>query len=141
VPDPEPDTQPDDQPDDRTDLHAAVLAANRRFYEAFEARDIDAMSDAWEHSERVVCTHPGWSTLRSWARVGASWAAIFGGPQRLQFIVTEERSEVLGDLAWVVCDENILGNTGSGTVAAFNVFARQDDGRWLVVAHHGSPVA
>ena len=32
-----------------------VLAANRRFYEAFEASDIDAMSDVWVHDDGVVC--------------------------------------------------------------------------------------
>ncbi|MDQ4098748.1 MAG: DUF4440 domain-containing protein, partial [Actinomycetota bacterium] len=26
------------------------------------------MSRVWEHSERVVCTHPGWATLRGWSR-------------------------------------------------------------------------
>ena len=44
----------------------AVLEANQAFYEAFEARDIDAMSELWEHTDRVVCTHPGWATLRGW---------------------------------------------------------------------------
>ena len=37
-----------------------VLAANRAFYAAFEARDIDALSDVWEHSDRSTCVHPGW---------------------------------------------------------------------------------
>jgi hypothetical protein len=37
----------------------AVIAANRAFYEAFEERDIDAMSDLWEHGDDVVCTRPG----------------------------------------------------------------------------------
>ena len=41
----------------------AVLEANQAFYEAFEARDIDAMSELWEHTDRVVCTHPGSATL------------------------------------------------------------------------------
>jgi ketosteroid isomerase-like protein len=118
----------------------AVLAANARFYEAFEARDLDAMSDLWEHSERCFCTHPGWPTLRAWARVGSSWAAIFGGPQQLQFIVTDEVVAVQGGVAWVTCVENILGNTGNGSIAATNVFARDESGGWLVVGHHGSPV-
>ncbi|MGE3327232.1 MAG: nuclear transport factor 2 family protein, partial [Acidimicrobiia bacterium] len=51
------------------DEREAVLAANRAFYEAFERRDFDAMSDAWEHSDAVVCTHPGWRPLHGWAQV------------------------------------------------------------------------
>src|SRR5204863_3613287 len=49
-----------------------VLAANRRFYEAFEASDIDAMSDVWVHDDGAVCTHPGWATLHGWAAIAAS---------------------------------------------------------------------
>jgi ketosteroid isomerase-like protein len=120
---------------------AAVLAANTRFYEAFEAQDMDAMSDLWERSERCWCTHPGWATLRAWARVGSSWAAIFGGPQQLQFIVTDEHVDVVGDIAWVTCVENVLGNTGNGSIASVNLFARQPDGTWRVVGHQGTPVA
>ena len=87
-----------------------VLAANRRFYEAFEAGDIDAMSDVWVHDDDVVCTHPGWATLHGWAAISASWFALFHNDQSLQFIVTNERARVAGDVAWVSCDENILGD-------------------------------
>ena len=63
-----------------------VRAANRRYYEAFEQRDLDAMSDVWHHADDVVCTHPGWKTLHGWGAVAGSWFALFGGPQQLQFI-------------------------------------------------------
>ena len=59
--------------------HDAVHAAHQAFYEAFEARDLDAMSDVWEHSDRIVCTHPGWGALRGWGAVSGSWFALFGG--------------------------------------------------------------
>ena len=119
----------------------AVLQANRAFYEAFEARDFDAMSDLWEHHDDVVCTHPGWQSLRGWGAVGGSWMALLANAQRLQFIVTNEAAGVRGPVAWVTCDENLLDGAASGTVAALNVFARSDDGQWRIVAHHGSGVA
>lgn len=119
----------------------AVRRANRAFYEAFEARDLDAMSAVWEHADRAVCTHPGWSTLRGWAAVAASFFALFQNSQRLQFILTEEHVEVGGDVAWVSLDENILDIETSVTVAALNLFVRQDDGDWRMVAHHGSPIS
>ena len=34
---------------------ADVYAANRRFYDAHESRDLGGMSAVWEHSDRVVC--------------------------------------------------------------------------------------
>jgi ketosteroid isomerase-like protein len=119
---------------------AEVRALNRRFYDAFEARDLDVMSDVWEHSDRVACTHPGWRTLHGWGSVAGSWFALFGGPQVLQFILTNEVVQVAGDTAWVTVDENLITAESSGTVAAMNLFLRHD-GRWRLVAHHGSPVA
>ena len=119
-----------------------VQAANRAFYEAFEARDLDAMSDLWERSDRAVCTHPGWPSLRGWARISASWFTLFQNQQHLQFVLTEERVEVESDVAWVSVDENLLGDAGGATVAAVNVFVRAPaDGRWRMVCHHGSIVS
>ena len=126
-----------------TDDEAAVAAANAAFYAAFEARDLDGMSAVWEHSDRVSCVHPGWHVLRGWGAVAGSWFALFGGPQHLQFILTDEVVSVDGDTAWVTVDENLLdGDTVGGTVTAINLFARDVvSGAWKLVAHHGSPVA
>lgn len=119
----------------------AVAAANKAFYAAFEARDLDAMSRLWEHSDRIVCTHPGWASLRGWGQVAASFFALFQNAQHLQFILTKESAAVVGDMAWVTVDENILQNTSATTVAALNLFVRADDGEWRMVAHHASPVS
>jgi ketosteroid isomerase-like protein len=133
-----------DPPGSTTDDRAAVMRANLRFYEAFEAADLDVMSDLWEHSDRVSCVHPGWAVLRGWSSVSASWAAIFQGPQRLQFILTNDDVAVHGDTAWVTLDENIIGSD-SATVAAVNIFVRaqaaDDPLGWRMVAHHGAAVA
>ena len=128
---------PPDRP--AADDEAGVLAANTAFYDAFERRDLDAMSDIWEHSDRVACVHPGWSILHGWAAVSASWFALFDGPQRLQFIVTDVRAIVVGDVAWVTCNENLLDAGATQAVAATNLFERHGD-RWSLLLHHGSPV-
>ncbi len=119
-----------------------VQAANRAFYEAFEARDLDAMSAVWERTDRALCTHPGWATLRGWAAVAASFFSLFAGPQAIQFVLTREQVTVNGDVAWVSVDENLLGDQGGATVAALNIFVRDVDlgGGWRLVAHHGSAV-
>jgi ketosteroid isomerase-like protein len=117
---------------------AAVAAVNQAFYQAFEAADLDAMSDLWEHSDRVTCVHPGWTILRGWSAVAASWAALFQSPERLQFILTNEQVVVEGATAWVTLDENIIG-AESGTVTSVNLFVR-DGATWRVVGHHGTAV-
>lgn len=126
-----------------------VRAANAAFYSAFEAGDLDAMADVWEHSDRVAVTHPGWPTLRGWARVAGSWDAIFRNTPYIQFVLTDEEVVVNGDVAWVTLDENILQATGStedtgelsgARVAAVNVFVHTNPG-WQMVLHQGSPVS
>jgi ketosteroid isomerase-like protein len=99
------------------------------------------MSDVWERSDRVLCVHPGWRPLRGWSEVSASFFALFQGPSRLQFILTEERVDRAGDMAWVSVDENILGDQTGAMVSAVNVFRRADQGSWLMVCHHGSVVS
>jgi ketosteroid isomerase-like protein len=131
--------------DDLDDLHAA----NEAFYAAFEARDLDAMSEIWEHSDRVRVTHPGWPPLQGWARVVASWEAIFANTPFLRIVLADEHAEVVGDAGWVTVDEHLLqgfadgadeGATTGSRVAATNVFTRGAGG-WHLVVHHGSPVA
>ena len=116
-----------------------VTAANDAFYRAFEAADMDAMSDVWEHSDRVTCGHPGWAVLRGWAEVSASWMTLFSGGLPLQFILTDAHVAVAGDAAWVTVNENILSARAGSTVSAINVFVRARSG-WTMVAHHGSGV-
>lgn len=120
----------------------AVLEALGAFYDAFERRDFDTMSDVWEHSDRVVCTHPGWSTLRGWGHVGGSWVALLQNDQHLQFILTNEHVGIEGDIAWVSVDENILDGPLNNTVSAMKVFVRAAGSRfgWKIVVHHGSVV-
>jgi SnoaL-like domain len=93
----------------------------------------------WERSERSLCTHPGWSTLRGWKQVGASYATLFQTGQQLQFVLTEERAGQEGDAGWVSVDENLLGDQGGVTVATLNLFVRASDG-WRMLCHHGSVV-
>ena len=127
----------------------AVRAANSAFYAALEARDLDAMAEVWEHSDRIVVTHPGWPMLRGWARVAGSWDAIFRNTGYIQFVLTDEEVAVVGDTAWVTLDENILQSANqtreadqlSGSKATtLNLFVRDGD-RWRMVVHHASPVA
>ena len=123
-----------------SDLVAELLDANTAFYAAFEAGDLDAMSDVWLHEDHVVCTHPGWASLRGWPAVAASWFALFQGDVSMQFILTRDAPVVRGDVGWVSVDENLLAGAQAQTVSALNVFERVE-GRWRLVVHHGSGIA
>jgi ketosteroid isomerase-like protein len=118
-----------------------VRAANDAFYAAFEGRSMAAMDAVWDHGDDVVCTHPGWPSCVGWPAVRASWVALLGNEEHLQFILTDVRVVVRSDLAYVSAAENLLAGSGmQGAVAVVNVFSRGDDGTWRMVVHHGSPV-
>ena len=116
-----------------------VNAANDAFYAAHEARDITAMTAVWEHTDRVVCVHPGWPILRGWELVEEAWRRIFEGVGRNQFILTNTSTQLVGDMAWVTLEENLVDRGETFAVAATNVFVLVD-GVWKMTAHHGSSI-
>ena len=105
-----------------------VLTANLAFYDAHEARDLDAIRAVWDHGAHSVCIHPGWPILRGWPVIEDSWRRIFDGPGRNQFIVTNEVVATAGDMAWITLDENLVAQFATGTVAATNAFLRTATG-------------
>jgi ketosteroid isomerase-like protein len=72
-----------------------------------------------------------------WDAVRRTWETIFRHTETIAFEVSDERIEVRGDLAWVVCVEKIRAGEGEGTVIATNVLRRENDG-WRMVHHHAS---
>jgi len=116
-----------------------VQEANDAFYEAHEARSLEAMASVWEHTERAVCIHPGWPILRGWDQIEESWKRIFDGVGRNQFIITNSSTHAVGDIAWVTLEENLVDRGETSALAATNVFVRSD-GEWKLSAHHGSPI-
>jgi ketosteroid isomerase-like protein len=120
-----------------------VLAANRRFYDAFEALDLDAMEASWETSARAACLHPGGPWLLGWEQVRESWAAILSHTSYIEFEIVEPRVEMIDPVAWVTCVERITTVAGGGQtvseVAATNLFVIDGDG-WHLLLHHGSPI-
>lgn len=121
----------------------AVRRANEAFYRAFESLDAAQMERVWVHSARAQCIHPGWQRLAGFAAVMSSWERIFESTLGMSFELTGVEVSVMGDLAWVVCTENITSRGYDGImqsqVEATNVFERHENG-WRLVHHHGSPV-
>lgn len=121
-----------------------VLAANRAFYTAFSAFDMDAMQAVWSQRDSDVCVHPGWPPLVGWPAIRQSWANIFGGAAFMRVAPVDEQVVVRGDMARVLCMESLYtvqdGVTRQGQVVTTHVFERVD-GLWRMVLHHASPQA
>lgn len=120
-----------------------VTRANQEFYEAFESLDVARMDKIWAQQEYVTCIHPGWTLRVGWPAVRDSWVLIFNNTFSMAFELTELQIQVAGDVAWVVCTENITSRQGEqpqgNRVLATNFFEKTGD-RWFIIHHHGSPV-
>jgi ketosteroid isomerase-like protein len=120
-----------------------VTRANQAFYAAFETLDIAEMDKVWAHQEYVTCIHPGWALRTGWPEVRDSWILIFNNTFSMKFELTEVQVQVAGDVAWVICVENITAQQSEEPqktrVLATNLFERIGD-EWLMIHHHGSPV-
>lgn len=114
----------------------AVLFTNEAFYQAFADGDHAAMERVWAREGPVSCVHPGWPPLYTRAAILESWRRILAaGPQpALAFHAPE--TFALGEVAWVVCREQI----GDAVLVATNVF-RREQRRWLLVHHQAGPLA
>ncbi|MBI4401755.1 MAG: nuclear transport factor 2 family protein [Nitrospirae bacterium] len=120
-----------------------VTQANQQFYEAFESLDVGRMDQIWVQQEYVTCIHPGWGLRVGWPAVRDSWVLIFNNTFSMKFELTEIQIQVAGDMAWVICTENITSQQGEtvqeSRVLATNLYERVGD-RWKIIHHHGSPV-
>lgn len=123
-----------------TAIEQQVLEVNRRFYDAFEALDVDAMDRLWEPSSRTACVHPGGAWLVGWDLVRRSWEMIVDATPYIEIEVADIAVWVEDPMAWVTCTERVTGADGDiAEVAATNAFVLGPDG-WRMVLHHASPV-
>ena len=112
--------------------------ASIAFYQAIEARDIEAMMATWAEDEDIVCIHPGGPRLVGYESVRHSWELIFAADTRLTFRLDQVVAIDTVGLAMHSVVELITA-TG-GTAIATNVFMRTPSG-WRIVCHHASPAA
>ncbi len=123
--------------------HQRVVDANAAFYEALTNRDMSAMERVWFPADWVECVHPGTGAVRGWDAVRDSMAMLFGAAGTLMVAATDVHVHLLGEVAWVGCEERIAtrndGRMVSSVAHATNVFVMHD-GVWRLVVHHASPV-
>jgi ketosteroid isomerase-like protein len=111
------------------------------FYQAFEARDIEAMMAAWAEDEEIVCVHPGGTRLVGYDAVRVGWEQLFAGDARLAFRLDQVVFiETVGLAMQNAIEHVMLSSDGSSRGAAIctNVFMRTPYG-WRMVMHHASP--
>jgi ketosteroid isomerase-like protein len=111
------------------------------FYQAFEAKDVEAMMAAWAEDEDIVCVHPGGSRLVGYDAVRIGWEQLFSGDSKLSFRLEEiVVIETVGLALQSAIEHVTIGSDPKprGAAIATNVFLRTPTG-WRMVVHHASP--
>ena len=132
---------------DPSEDRRAVLEANRAFYEAFNARDTEAMADLWQRSDDVTCIHPHRNVTTGHAEVNRTWRAILTNPDQPKIVFAAEEARIVGDIGIVAGREVVAGVP----IVATNIYQRSasadltdnadaPSNTWLLIHHHGSPV-
>ncbi len=116
----------------------AVLAANTRFYRAFNERDPAGMDELWAARSPVACLHPGEPLIVGRQQVLRRWGEILLTRPAFTLRCDRPTVQVFGTVAIVYCYE--AGNDEPAHLAATNVFVREGDG-WYMVHHHAGPMA
>ena len=122
-------------------IYTTPADAALAFYQAFEAKDIDAMMGAWADDEEIVCVHPGGARLVGYDAVRAAWEQLFAGDSRLSFRLQDiVVVESVGMAMQSAVEQVALSSDGStrGYAVATNVFLRTPVG-WRLLVHHASP--
>ncbi len=124
-------------------VRAQVEAANRRFYEAFEAKDVDALAACWADRDDIACVHPGGPWVSGAQDVREAWEFILANTGYIEVGVEIVRIVISDPVAIVSCVEHVTtardGERVEASVAATNVFELGTDG-WRLLAHHASPI-
>jgi len=119
-----------------------VLQANAAFYKAFSSKDLTLMESVWLHSDSVKCIHPGWHLIVGWQDVSETWKTIFDSGGLFHAEALDEEAYVIGDVAWVICTENLTHKMRdeivTGAAQTTNIYERVG-GVWLLTHHHASP--
>ena len=122
-------------------IYTTPTDAATAFYQAFEARDLDAMMATWAEDEDIVCVHPGGTRLVGYAAVRQGWEQLFAGDNRLSFRLEQVvMIETVGLAMQSLVEHITVGKDGNarGTAVCTNVFLRTPVG-WRMVMHHASP--
>lgn len=120
---------------------ADAVAAERAFYQAFAACDLQGMSEVWADNRETICIHPGGPLLQGKTAILESWREILSGvlPPRLRH--RELRRFAEGMLAVHLVEELIAPHGApaeEGTrILATNVYRYCGDS-WRMMQHHAS---
>jgi ketosteroid isomerase-like protein len=120
-------------------IYTSPQDVTQAFYQAFEARDLDAMMATWADDEDLVCVHPGGARHVGYDAVRTSFEQLFSGSAKLTFrLDAPVLIETVGLAMQSAVEHLRAGEEGArGAAIATNVLMRTPYG-WRLVCHHAS---
>jgi ketosteroid isomerase-like protein len=121
-------------------IYTSPQDVTQAFYQAFEARDLEAMMATWADDEDIVCVHPGGARHVGYEAVRTSFEQLFSGNTKITFrLDAPVLIETVGLAMQSAVEHLRAGDEGAhGAAVATNVLMRTPYG-WRVVCHHASP--
>lgn len=126
---------------------AAVEAAHRAYYTAWEVADVDTLVDAWLDSEGVCCAYPGVTPVHGRRAVFAQIAEGVDLTPGIQFLFEDVVVVVRGNVARLSCVETVVSGAfdlsdldlQTSRLATTTTFVGTADG-WKIWTYHAGPV-
>lgn len=109
---------------------AAILRANREFYDAFRNTDLDKLNRIWAKEFPVSCMHPVAPLVSGYEAVIESWRLVFQGMFNPEIECTDEVVRQVGTLAFVTCTTTMAHSR----FAVTNIFVTENS-EWRMVHH------
>ncbi|CAE7686223.1 SKIP8, partial [Symbiodinium microadriaticum] len=103
------------------DAEAAILSANREFYESFREGSVARMVGIWLESPRSCCVHPARPPLHGFDAVADSWKIILTQGGAMDIECLKPSVAMCGNTGRVVCYERVEGGM---ILLAVNLFER-----------------
>ena len=126
--------------EDKTKLSATTKALSE-FYDAFNSRDMEMMSENWAQFEDIVMDNPLGGIKRGWAEIRAVYERIFSGPAEVYVEYFDYTIHETAEMFYAVGRERgyfrLSGKEIQLAIRTSRIF-RKINGRWRQVHHHGS---
>ena len=122
-----------------------VESLSRAFIAAISARNIQAMEKVWADKPYATFIGPLSTTVVvGWGGVRKAWEMRFGQFDRVNISAPESHIHTNGNVGWAVGVEKVQLLRKNGETLSFDAFVtnvfEKEDGRWLIVSHHATPI-
>jgi ketosteroid isomerase-like protein len=119
----------------------ASLRALVEFYNAFNSRDLEKMSNNWAQTDEIAMDNPIGGIKRGWEEIRTVYERIFNSPAKVYVEFYDYTIHETGEMFYAVGRERgefrigeFVVNLAIRTTRIYKLF----DGQWRQVHHHGS---